>query len=91
MAVDNPPAFPADQLYAVAARASNDVWAVGQNDSMTEVVHWNGTAWTRGHQPNAAGSSMLTGVAIVGLNNVWAVGNTTTGVTRTLVEHYACP
>src|SRR6266516_1447972 len=41
------PALP-NQLDAVAARATNDVWAAGYDNYPGEaslVLHWNGTAW----------------------------------------------
>lgn len=44
-----------NQLDAVAARASNDVWAVGGDRDYPEVslvLHWNGTAWRQVTVPN---------------------------------------
>ena len=34
------------ELTAVAARAGNDVWAVGDGNQQTLVEHWNGSAWS---------------------------------------------
>jgi hypothetical protein len=44
-----------NQLNAVVARATNDVWAAGYDNYPSEaslVLHWNGTAWHRVSVPN---------------------------------------
>jgi hypothetical protein len=65
-------------LEAVAAVATNDVWAVGFAASRPNsilIMHWNGTAWSV--TPNPVTSMTLTNLAalaVVSANDVWAVG-----------------
>jgi hypothetical protein len=69
-------------LNAVSAASSNDVWAVGDlfNPSSDHFVglamHWNGSTWTNVPVPAAQTPSdvVLSGVAAVASNDVWAVG-----------------
>jgi len=70
-------------LYSVAAIATDDVWAVGHSgqsilcdpDLQTVTLHWNGINWKVIPSPNVGtGGSVLTGVAALANNNVWAVG-----------------
>jgi hypothetical protein len=59
-----------NQLNAVAARATNDVWAVGGDGGYPEaslVLHWNGTAWARVKVPNIGSLHAVT----VAPGNVW--------------------
>jgi len=78
-------------LTGVAAVASNDVWAVGNQpvsgstgfDSFIE--HWNGTNWSVVSSPQFAGGSFLGRVAGDSANDVWAVGQ---GNAEGLVEHW---
>ena len=89
----------ANELAGVAARAGNDVWAVGDytdpntGDNQTLVEHWNGTVWAVVASPNAGvdGGNILSGVAAVAGNDVWAVGSyidPATTYKQTLVEHW---
>jgi hypothetical protein len=64
---------------AVDARTRDDVWAVGvvaSSDTYAEgptlAEHWNGTRWRR--TPTPPGAGVLTGVAAVAADDVWAVG-----------------
>jgi len=62
-----------NQLNAVAARATNDVWAAGYDNYPGEVslvLHWNGTAWSRVSVPNIGG---LDAVAVAP-GRVWVAG-----------------
>lgn len=73
-------------LHAVAADASNDVWAVGDyynvQDYHTETLteRWNGVQWAVVPSPNVFLSNgmmqdtTLYGVAALASNDVWAVG-----------------
>ncbi|MEO5951890.1 MAG: hypothetical protein ABIQ44_05400, partial [Chloroflexia bacterium] len=73
-------------LYGVDAVNSNDVWAVGDIDSLddgydrTLTFHWDGTAWTKITSPNIipnGGNSQnnnLRDVEVVSSTEVWAVG-----------------
>jgi hypothetical protein len=70
-----------DDLYAVQAIATNDVWAVGAtgNESLerpdTFTLHWNGSAWSVVPSPDAAANgNWLYGLAASAANDVWAVG-----------------
>jgi hypothetical protein len=76
-----------DTLVGGAARAANDVWAVGsyQYDEAkwrTLVLHWDGRQWQIIESPNFdAGpdyetfASGLTDVVALAADDVWAVGN----------------
>ena len=89
------------QLSGISARSASDIWAVGSVATVvgttvqtrTLVEHWNGAAWSIITSRNATSSNLLTGVAAVASNNVWAVGYTiTTDGTnqpdKTLIEHW---
>jgi hypothetical protein len=83
-------------LQSVTTITSNDVWAVGsyaptgQGGSRTQIMHWDGTAWTVVPGPNlGASNNALNSVAAVTSTDVWAVGfyfpNT---VAQTLILHW---
>src|SRR5262249_55607092 len=81
-----------DQLSAVAAVSSTDVWAVGKFISganvETLIEHWNGTHWSIVSSP---APGMLAGLAVVSPTDIWAVGSfvdPTTGVTSTVIEQW---
>lgn len=83
-------------LSDVDGRAANDVWAVGRTDSgpsqvsRTLVLHWDGRTWKVVTSPNAGtGQNELSGVAVVGTRDVWAVGGRYDGARfRTLSMHW---
>lgn len=86
-------------LQGTYADAKNDAWAVGYNaeiidENVTLAMHWNGTNWTQVSTPNTGeGDNELNGVVALSPDNVWAVGDSTPGLTGqsatvTLVEHY---
>ena len=92
-------------LSGAAAVASNDVWAVGstatnppeQSTSKTLIERWNGSAWSVVPSPNPTPplsgggpvNNQLLGVAAVGPNDVWAVGQSTDfGAGQTLIVHW---
>ena len=71
------------ELQGITAFANNDIWAVGNyiNDSTYQTVtlteHWDGSAWSIVSSPNggvAGSTNLLTGVAGVSTNDLWAVG-----------------
>jgi hypothetical protein len=73
-------------LHAVAAIASDDVWAVGHTgtvgggDTGTLTMHWDGQSWTLVPSPNpgpAGAMNTLNGVSASGSDDVWAVGGYT--------------
>jgi hypothetical protein len=66
----------------VAAVSATDIWAVGDDNSVsgsgggTIVEHWNGHAWSSVHSPSPVPDySNLYAVAAVSAKEVWAVGN----------------
>ena len=78
-------------LFAVAAVATNDVWAVGSNydfsyNTTTLIEHWDGTSWNVVSSP-ASGS--LRGVTVISANDIWAVGlYHNQGSDQTVIEHW---
>src|SRR5262252_3381549 len=91
---------PFHELNAVAAIASDDVWAVGTfinlatlSREQTLIVHFDGTAWSIVPSPNQESfDNALFGVAAVSSNSVWAVGCSpcvdVIEVSGTLIEHW---
>lgn len=80
-------------LQGVTARASNDVWAVGdQMGGYSLVEHWNGTQWSPIASPNSGtGMNLLTAAVAVAANDVWAVGYYTynnNSLDAQLIEHW---
>jgi hypothetical protein len=86
------PGLGSDELRGVAARAPNDVWAVGvQGSSGTLAMHWDGTAWSVVNTPDPTSINALNAVTIAAPADVWAVGTTTdpqAGGFDTLIEHW---
>jgi hypothetical protein len=85
-----------NELFGVAALASNDVWAVGGTGSggtkKTLVEHWNGSSWSVVPSPNADSYDDLFGVTADPQGGLWAVG---TGIPdsgpqqwETVAEHF---
>lgn len=80
-------------LRGVAARASNDVWAVGdQMGGNSLVEHWNGTQWSLIASPNSGSSlNSLTAAVAVAANDAWAVGYysyNNNSLDAQLIEHW---
>jgi hypothetical protein len=73
-----------NQLTGVTALSGSDAWASGSEGNVNNmnfhipyVLHWNGTAWSLVRAPNRGGEgSPLNGIAAVGADDVWAVGQT---------------
>lgn len=89
------PSYHFNSLNAVAAIASNDVWAVGYYKSpnvkrQTLAEHWNGTAWSLVSSPNVGIANDLYSISADASNDVWAVGfyNNKNSTEQTLVEHW---
>jgi hypothetical protein len=85
---------------ALAASASNDVWAVGKvymnagncgkgSNFPAVIEHWDGTSWNIVPSPSPV-NKRLTGVAAIASNDVWAVGynEPSWGSLYTLTEHW---
>jgi hypothetical protein len=67
-----------NDLFGVAAVASNDVWAVGNAGSLkTLAIHWNGASWsvvpTPVFDPNAT-NQVLVGIVALSSTNIWTAG-----------------
>lgn len=74
----SPGTYNGNELYAVAAVSSNDVWAVGWYQSGPTgqeggalTMHWDGSTWTVVPNPSRWA---LYGVTAISSNDVWAVG-----------------
>ena len=86
------PAGPTARFDAVTSIASNDVWAVGQNNQHTLISHFDGTRWRVVDSPNTNDlNNLLYGVTAVSSSSVWAVGQHFQGFGgrgKTLVLHF---
>lgn len=69
-----------NSLLGVAARTSNDAWAVGLTNTGEHVdpltLHWDGKLWSVVSSPPSAShdGGGLTGVVILSASDTWAVG-----------------
>jgi hypothetical protein len=90
----NPGHYPAsNELYAVHAISTDDVWAVGHtftvNGEQTLALHWDGTSWADVPTPHRSRYSRLRSVDAVAPDDIWAVGEIDKrGTQRTLTQHY---
>jgi hypothetical protein len=79
-------------LWGIGARATNDVWAVGDfnapgGNRHTLILRWNGTAWVQAAGDNGGPSGVgftLMAVSALSASDVWAVGENS----HTLAEHW---
>ena len=65
-----------NHLLAVAAVASDDVWATGFTPSIALAEHWDGNSWSLVSTPLITGASSpsLSGAVALANGDVWAVG-----------------
>jgi hypothetical protein len=81
-----------NQLFAVAAVAADDVWAVGGSKThfRTLTEHWDGASWTVVPSPSSGFSDFFSGVDSDPAGDVWAVGarNTYGSMLITLTDHW---
>jgi hypothetical protein len=91
-----------DQLLGIAADATSDAWAVGNdnpgpysNTLRTLAEHWNGTGWSVVSSPDPGNASSdydsLNAVASIASNDAWAVGdsgNVSIAADQGLVERW---
>jgi hypothetical protein len=63
-----------NQLKAVSAFSSRNIWAVGHADGSTLILHWNGSSWARVLSPTPGTGGSLDGVIAVSATGAWAVG-----------------
>jgi hypothetical protein len=83
-------------VNGLAAVTSDDVWAVGFDESFspssTLAAHWNGRRWRIIRTPGGlGGDEQLHAVAALGTDDVWAVGDDLTGgpaTTTPFAEHW---
>ena len=77
-----------DFLSAVVAIAPDDAWTVGTYGLHRAplLLHWSGVVWQRRALPHAARHASLSDLTAVSAHDVWAVGSSRLGTTRTL--HY---
>ena len=61
-------------LYAIWGSAVDNVWAAGDKGTL---MHWNGALWTKS---TSVASLRLLGMYGSGPNDIWAVGNASSGV-----------
>jgi hypothetical protein len=73
------------RLQAVAASASNDIWAVGYRVSceVPLFLHWDGSNWTQYMSTSSeeCGYAVLTDVAVLSSTEAWAIGQRDDGGT----------
>lgn len=99
--VSSPYAGAESFLNGITALSPDDIWAVGffvGNSAQSSpqeglVEHWNGSSWSVVASPDSAiGGSSLNAVAVLSVDDVWAVGsaeNANAGVQgQTLIEHW---
>lgn len=95
--VSSPNSGTYDNLFGMTAASANDIWAVGLAASnevalqKTLIEHWDGTQWSIVNSPSRKQhNNILSGVAAVSANDIWAVGvsSTPSGVLQTLTEHW---
>ncbi len=84
-----------NDLYAVAAVAANDVWAVGLHaiDSTNAdglVEHWDGQQWSIMPVPQFSEGSHLQSVVAIASNNIWIGGqfSNALGTSAPLLLHW---
>ena len=69
-------------LNGVAAISANDIWAVGHSGDPSSIpletltMHWDGSSWSiiPSPSPGTYNGNVLTAVAAISTNDVWAVG-----------------
>jgi hypothetical protein len=67
-----------DTLFAVAAIAPNDAWAIGEWGSGSApplLLHWDGVKWQRQLVPRNARHARLLDIVAISANDVLAVGD----------------
>ena len=91
-----------NEAFALGCGAADNCWAAGSygtpNKSLNEILHWNGSRWTKVTAPNPGGTGTGAGnsmdaVSCLSSANCWAVGNdgSTTvgaGVGRNIALHW---
>jgi len=78
------------ELLGVATISSNDVWMVGgdQSTGSSLIAHWNGSTIAAVPHPNPGAFNRLYAVSAIAPTDVWAVGEFTNPISRTLALHW---
>lgn len=82
-------------LSGVAGTSASNIWAVGRKlgrPAVTLIEHYNGHVWTRVKSPSPAAADYIDfgAIKVLSRNDIWVAGDyvTSSGVFRTLIEHY---
>jgi hypothetical protein len=74
------------ELAAVSADSATDAWAVGNS---SQVLHWNGTAWSEVRVASSTTTIRLDAVAAVSPTDAWAAGQRASDTSdKTLLLHW---
>lgn len=78
------------RLYGVSGSGPDDVWAVGDGVSTSQIQHWNGTSWSLVPSPaNEPQSTQLYDVSADSPTDAWAGGEGSNGsVFGPVIEHW---
>jgi hypothetical protein len=78
------------RLYGVSGSGPDDVWAVGDGVSTSQIQHWNGTSWSLVPSPaNEPQSTQLYDVSADSPTDAWAGGLGSNGsVFGPVIEHW---
>jgi hypothetical protein len=89
---------PGNVLNALAAVASNNVWAVGFSFDCISLLkpmalHWDGTKWNVVSTPklNTNDNTALNGIVALASNNIYAVGYSVVLTSVGTFSRSACP
>ncbi len=93
--VANPDGVPqgSNSLNSAVAISTNDIWAVGDTSSSTQLVsalveHWNGSHWSIVQLPASLQAGSLSAVTATSANDVWAIGTMSTTNAPPLALHW---
>jgi hypothetical protein len=91
--VSTPDPYFLNDLYAVEATSSDDVWAVGARSHGALSMHWDGASWTEvrmAKAPDGSRNVNASDVASIAPDDTWAVGfrQLHGGPTRVFIEHW---
>lgn len=80
------------QLNAVAFAPGGTAWAAGTTplgrSAGTLIVRWSGKSWTRVASPSPGPDAILSGLGFATSGYGWAVGDTTSGTSKTMILHW---
>jgi len=86
------PSVEGSTLFNIAASSPTDIWAVGyflaSGHRHALLMHYDGNNWSQSASSDAGAGSTLNDVMNVGGSELIAVGYSSSGVQRTLIERY---